>query len=778
MKMSGSEHDLSEQKRHQEALQISENRYRTLFNNTGTAMAVFDADGTISLVNDEFVHLTGYHKQEIEGRMNIWEFILPEDVEIIREYHRARRLDPSNTPNNCAFSLLDKSGIRKEIYATVALLPNLRSYIASWIDISQQMRLEESNRGTLNSLREHIAIIDPKGVILSVNRAWKEFARRNGGNAVETGPGVNYLEICARTSGQDREYAERFAEGLRRVLGGEIEVFTQEYPCHSAQEERWFIGRITSFQIGGARRAVVSHEDITQLKKVENTLRTNETFYRAIVDNQTELVCRYLPDTTLTFVNAAYCRYFGRDRTEMIGRRFLDFIPKEEHADVLENIRNLKQSLTPVTYEHQVLTPSGELRWQRWTDYPIFDLNENLVEFQAVGTDITEQKLAQEALAIAHKQLATLLEISGKLLSTLDFEPLLDLILDQLSKVLSYDGAVIMTIRHQNLEFQVYRGSEIFKNLHKLEVQIFQLPIFEPLLKEKESFYIEDIREEKVLLSMLRRTPEIPVHEVMRLGSWLGLPLLTQQQIIGFLILAHSQPCFYSTQDRDLAQAFANQVAMALNNAQLYRQVQQVAVMDERNRLARELHDSVVQMLYSMNLYSKASKLALSAGKADIVEENLDKLAELTRDAMTDMRQLVFELRPVVLEEEGLVNALDARVKALGARRSIKSEFQVEGEIELDPTVELELYRIAQEALNNVIKHSRASHVRIELKNEDGNYSLTIQDDGIGFDPVFASQGGGLGLRNIRDRAKEIGGKFTLETSTGQGTVVKVQFRV
>ena len=645
MKMSGSEHDLSQEKRYQEALQISESRYRAVFDNTGTAMAIFDADGLLSLVNDEFVHLTGYQKNELEGRMKIWEFVLPEEVDMIREYHRAQRSDPSNTPNRCAFSLVDKSGIRKEIYATVALLPNLRSYIASWIDISPQMR-------------------------------------------------------------------------------------------------------------------------------------TSETLYRTIIDNLGELVCRYLPDTTLTFVNAAYCRYFGRDRTEMIGRRFLDFIPKEDHADVLENIRNLKQSLTPVTYEHQVLTPSGELRWQRWTDYPIFDLNENLIEFQAVGTDITEQKLAQEAQANAHSQITTLLEISGKLLSTLEFEHLLDMILEQLSKVLPYDGAVIMTLRHQNLEFQVYRGAEIFKNLHKLEVQIFTLPIIEPFIQGKESFYIEDILEEKDLFSMLKRTPEIPVADVMKLGSWLGLPLLIQDQIIGFLILAHSQSHYYSNQDRDLAQAFANQVALALHNAQLYRQAQQAAVMEERNRLARELHDSVVQMLYSMNLYSKASKLALSAGKADVIEENLDRLTNLTRDAMFDMRQLVFELRPVVLEEEGLENALDARVKALGARWRIKTEFQVEGEIELDPAVELELYRIAQEALNNVIKHARASHVHIELKNQAGQYSLMIQDDGIGFDPVFAAQGGGLGLHNIRDRTKEIGGKFMLETSPGQGTIVKIQFRV
>jgi PAS domain S-box-containing protein len=776
MKKPVSKDDLRQNERHQETSWLSEDRYSKVFNNTEIALAVFEADGMISWVNDEFVHLTGYQKDELVGRMSLWDFMQPEETERIQAYHHARRLDSSNPPGNYVFHLVDKSGMHREIYAALALPPDSSSMIASWIDIDQQKGLEEFTKGTLDSLGQHIAILDSKGTILSVNRAWAKFAQENGGNLAETGPGVNYLEVCDRTTGQDQESAGQFAEGLRKVLSAEIDVFTLEYPCHSKHEQRWFLGRITRFKMGDSLRAVVSHENITHLKEVEISLRENEALYQTIVDNQSELVCRYLPDTTLTFANAAYCRYFGRDRAEMIGRRFLDFIPEEQHADVLEYIRTLIQTLTSITMEHQVLTPSGELRWQSWTDYPIFDLNGELKEFQAVGKDITEQKQAQEALANAHNQVTTLLEISGKLLSTLEFEPLLDLILDQLSKVLSYDGAVIMTLRHQNLDFQVYRGAEIFHNLHKLEVRSFQIPMFEPFINAKGSFYIDDIHEEQDLLSMLRRTPGIPLQEVMKRRSWLGLPLLIQDQIIGFLILAHAQPQFYSQKDRDLAQAFANQVALALRNAQLYRQAQQAAAMDERNRLARELHDSIAQMLYSMNLYSKASMLALSSGKNDVVEENLDKLAHLTRDAMSDMRQLIFELRPSIVEEDGLVSALDAALEAAASRYGIKTELQVEGEIQLDSTIETELYRIAQEALNNVNKHARATRVDIELKNEHGLYSLSIRDNGIGFDPVLASQGGGVGLRNIRDRARAIGGNFLLETSPEKGTVVKVQF--
>lgn len=217
---------------------------------------------------------------------------------------------------------------------------------------------------------------------------------------------------------------------------------------------------------------------------------------------------------------------------------------------------------------------------------------------------------------------------------------------------------------------------------------------------------------------------------------------------------------------------------LAQKNAELERlnkQAQETAAMAERARLARELHDSVTQALYSVNLYADATRLALSSGKTDVAAENVRQLHGLAREAMSDMRLLIFELRPSILEEAGLVGALQARLEAVEARSGFQTAFQVEGERCLSPFVEAELYRVAQEALNNVLKHAQAKQVTVHLRFNEERLCLKIQDDGIGFDLEMARQSGGLGLRSMEERVQQIGGNLILETAPGKGTTLRIE---
>ena len=199
-----------------------------------------------------------------------------------------------------------------------------------------------------------------------------------------------------------------------------------------------------------------------------------------------------------------------------------------------------------------------------------------------------------------------------------------------------------------------------------------------------------------------------------------------------------------------------------------------MAVMEERQRLARELHDSVTQALYSVNLYAEAARLALTAEKRGVALENLQKLREMTREAMLEMRLLVFELHPLVLEKEGLVAALQARLAAVENRSGLKTEISMQGEKRLPLSIEEELYRIAQEGLNNAVKHAKARSVRIHMKYTGESVSLSLYDDGTGFDMQAARQSGGMGLRGIEERVQKIGGSLTVESSPGSGTKLTV----
>jgi signal transduction histidine kinase len=182
----------------------------------------------------------------------------------------------------------------------------------------------------------------------------------------------------------------------------------------------------------------------------------------------------------------------------------------------------------------------------------------------------------------------------------------------------------------------------------------------------------------------------------------------------------------------------------------------------------------VTQALYSVTLYAEATRLALSAGKEDVATENLGELHNMAREAMVDMRMLIFELHPPVLEEEGLVAALQTRLAAVESRARLQTEICVEGERRLPISVEKELFRIALEALNNVIKHANAQQVTVSLKFGDEDACLEITDDGIGFDPVAARRSGGMGLLGIEERVQRIEGSFVIKSAPGGGTTVRV----
>jgi PAS domain S-box-containing protein len=206
----------------------------------------------------------------------------------------------------------------------------------------------------------------------------------------------------------------------------------------------------------------------------------------------------------------------------------------------------------------------------------------------------------------------------------------------------------------------------------------------------------------------------------------------------------------------------------------LEEEVKERAIAAERSRLARELHDSVTQALYSVTLYAEATRLAFSAEKQAVAMENLRELHNIAREAMLDMRMLIFELHPPVLEEEGLIAALQARLAAVESRARLQTEIRVEGERRLPLAMEEEFFRIALEALNNVIKHAKAQQVTVNLKFEGKGVCLEIVDDGVGFDPAAARQGGGMGLAGIEQRVQRIQGTWAIESSPGEGTMLRV----
>jgi signal transduction histidine kinase len=200
----------------------------------------------------------------------------------------------------------------------------------------------------------------------------------------------------------------------------------------------------------------------------------------------------------------------------------------------------------------------------------------------------------------------------------------------------------------------------------------------------------------------------------------------------------------------------------------------QMAVLEERQRLSRELHDSVTQSLYGISLYTAAATRALQAGDTEPAAANLAEISQTSHEALGELRLVLFELRPPVLQEHGLAAALSARLQTVEARSGLSTAFALEGDARLAPDEEQELYGLAQEALNNVVKHAHAAHVSVRLSLAPAATVLDVVDDGAGFDPCDG-QTHGLGLRGMRERAERLGGTLCVESSPGHGTRVRVE---
>jgi len=263
------------------------------------------------------------------------------------------------------------------------------------------------------------------------------------------------------------------------------------------------------------------------------------------------------------------------------------------------------------------------------------------------------------------------------------------------------------------------------------------------------------------------RTPD------SRTESLLAVPLQIEGTPIGALNVANKQGGFTDDDVRILT-LLADVAAIAIENARLRENAKKVAIQEERRWLARELHDSVTQAMYSVTLYAEATRMALLAGKYDVVADNLQELQAMAREALFGIRLLIFELHPPILEGQGIAEALQIRLSAVENRSGLQTEMHVDGEQQLPPSTEEELYRIALEVLNNVVKHAKAQRVLVHVRFDGQRVLLEISDDGTGYDPAKVQESGGIGLRGMKERAQRINGKLEIVTALGKGTTVRV----
>jgi signal transduction histidine kinase len=289
------------------------------------------------------------------------------------------------------------------------------------------------------------------------------------------------------------------------------------------------------------------------------------------------------------------------------------------------------------------------------------------------------------------------------------------------------------------------------------------------MLEAPESFRTSDIHDDPRFRGWWPRG-----HPDMR--SFLGVPIVAREGVIGAFYLTEKEgDADFDPTDQELIELLASHAAIAITNARLYESNRELSVLSERNRLALELHDAVSQKLFGLVLTAETAATLLERDPQQ-ARKQVVKLQELARESLEELRSLIFELRPPELERDGLCGALRKHVDVL--RRVQPTTVELEGDLQLefDAHRDGDVYRIAQEALQNALRHAHANRVVVRLQGEDGRLLLDVIDDGVGFDPDSADlRSRRLGLTSMEERARRLGARLEIRSARGDGTTVHLE---
>ena len=263
-------------------------------------------------------------------------------------------------------------------------------------------------------------------------------------------------------------------------------------------------------------------------------------------------------------------------------------------------------------------------------------------------------------------------------------------------------------------------------------------------------------------------------HPDMR--SFLGVPIVAPAGVIGAFYLTEKLDApDFGDEDEELIGLLAAHAAIAIANARLHEQTRELSIAAERNRLALDLHDAVSQKLFGLVLSAEAARTLLERDPA-AAREQVDRLQDQAQEALEELRSLVFELRPPDLEKDGLAGALRKHVELLSRLGEHELALELADGIPSDPERDLEVLRIAQEALQNAVKHARAGRIAVRLSAAGQELVLEVADDGVGFDPdAPETRSRRLGLTSMEERAQRLGGALELTSAPGAGTTVRLR---
>jgi signal transduction histidine kinase len=442
---------------------------------------------------------------------------------------------------------------------------------------------------------------------------------------------------------------------------------------------------------------------------------------------------------------------------------------KGTEAELANHREHLEELVTARTTELIALQHDLEQRVAERTEELAqvnIGLNAEIVERKRLQEEVhryTEE--LEQRVADRTRDLSVLYDVTAVASNVLDLDELLSRLLGQSLLAIRRNAGIIHLLDESGSTLQLKTEQGVPRDISDGIVTMFANRVeARDLLEKHSAFIITDLESDS-------RLPQIVRESGWR--TYIGMPIQdTRGQLSGILNIFGETDEQLTLEELTLLSSIADHIGLAVENVRLRHQAEQAAVQEDRQRLARELHDAVSQSLFSASVIAETLPRLWERDPL-IVQQYLGDLHRLIRGALAEMRMLLLELRPKSMENAVLEDLLHQLMDGIQGRTQLEVSLQIQGQGEFPTRVKKNLFRIAQEALNNVVKHARAQHVELILNQSVDHITLCISDDGQGFEDGYVD-GGHLGLQIMHERADNIGADMTISSRSGQGTEIVV----
>jgi PAS domain S-box-containing protein len=527
--------------------------------------------------------------------------------------------------------------------------------------------------------------------------------------------------------------------------------------------------------------------EIAAQHRLEEGLPEAKARFIRLAENASDIIFRfrYKPTRRFEYINAAVTAITG-------------FTPEECYADpdlartvVHPEDRPLLDAAVvhpgsmPPSLTFRVVRKDGGIVWVERRVIPIMNEANEVVALEGIVRDITQRVLTQQTLERLveertqeierRRQVAqSMRETLAVLNSGRPLAEILDHIVGQAIRLLAADAAAVYELDQSEQSLRIRSAQGLDPDyVARMQIPVGEGPVGQAVV-HRQPVAVPDLR--GGILQVSDRLDPVKRGLLERLVTTycalIAVPLSVKSDVYGGLVVYYKKCREFSAEEAALTVAIGDQAALAIENARLRQHHQEAAATAERNRLARDLHDSVAQSLFSLNLIAGVLP-RLWQGAPQEAKRRLAELRDIARGALAEMRMLLLELRPAALLEMELGDLLQQLADATAGRGRLPVEVAVNGAGTVSPDVQIALYRIAQEAINNATKHARASRCAVLVHRSSDEVRLTISDDGRGFDPTHTSRTH-HGLSIMRERAAAIGAALTVNSDIGRGTTVEV----